>query len=181
MTAIGEVAHDFKRGSANNMRWILWIVGSVAVFVAVVWVVGMLLPQNHTATRTLRLKQAPDVVWKAITDFPAMTQWRIGLTKVERMPDRDGHEVWQETAGGYVIPLETIEMTAPRRLVRKVGPGLAFGGKWTYEVAPDGDGSTLTITEDGEVYNPIFRVVGKFMDQSAEINKFQTALAKKFS
>ena len=41
-------------------------------------------------------------------------------------------------------------------------PKLPFGGTWTYEVQPDGTGSAVTITEDGEVYNPIFRFVSRF-------------------
>ena len=78
------------------------------------------------------------------------------------------------------MPLETVEAVAPQRLVRKIGPGLPFGGTWTYELTPEGGGTQLKITEDGEVYNPIFRVVGKFMDQTATITGFMTGLAKKF-
>ena len=40
---------------------------------------------------------------------------------------------------------------------------LPFGGTWTYDVQPASDGRTkLQITEDGEVYNPIFRFVSRF-------------------
>jgi hypothetical protein len=42
-------------------------------------------------------------------------------------------------------------------------PALPFGGTWTYEVRPTPHGSTLTITEDGEIYNPLFRVMARFV------------------
>jgi len=58
---------------------------------------------------------------------------------------------------------------------------LAFGGSWTYELArtPTG-GTSLSITEDGEVYNPIFRFMSKFFfSPVATIEKVQRSLAKK--
>jgi hypothetical protein len=38
---------------------------------------------------------------------------------------------------------------------------LPFGGTWTFDVAAAPGGTSLTITEDGEVYNPIFRFMSK--------------------
>src|SRR5258708_2445940 len=110
------------------MTWILWIVGGLAAFVALVWITGMMLPQNHTASRTLRLKQTPEAVWKVLTDHAAMPQWRSELKKVERMPDVDGHEVWKEYNSMGEMELEMIEANPPRRMVSRIRPGLAFGG-----------------------------------------------------
>jgi uncharacterized protein YndB with AHSA1/START domain len=160
--------------------WILWIVGGLAAFVALVAIVGMMLPENHTATRTLRLKQTPEAVWATITDYAAQPQWRAELKKIEKLPDNNGKEAWKEYNSAGEMTLITTESSPPRRLVRQIGPGLPFGGKWTYEITPDGGGSRLKITEDGEVYNPIFRVVGKFMDPTASMTAFMTGLAKKF-
>jgi hypothetical protein len=38
---------------------------------------------------------------------------------------------------------------------------LPFGGTWTYELEPSAGGTSVTLTEDGEVYNPLFRVMQK--------------------
>jgi hypothetical protein len=38
-----------------------------------------------------------------------------------------------------------------------------FGGTWTIEIAPSANGSTVTITERGEIYNVIFRTLSKFV------------------
>jgi hypothetical protein len=40
---------------------------------------------------------------------------------------------------------------------------LPFGGRWTFELSPAPGGTLLRITEDGEVYNPIFRFVSRFV------------------
>jgi len=88
--------------------------------------------------------------------------------------------VWREK-NGNTITLETLEETPPRRLVRKIAdPSLPFGGTWTYEIAAVDGGCTITITENGEVYNVIFRAISKLMDQSATIKGYLKALAKKF-
>jgi hypothetical protein len=62
--------------------------------------------------------------------------------------------------GDVLFRFETVE--APGRLVARIAdPSLPFGGSWTYELQQNGAGTALTITEDGEVYNPIFRVMQK--------------------
>jgi hypothetical protein len=53
---------------------------------------------------------------------------------------------------------------SPARIVTTITGGVrAFGGRWTYDVAPGGETTVLQITEDGEVYNPLFRVVSRFV------------------
>ena len=57
---------------------------------------------------------------------------------------------------------------------------LPFGGTWTYEVQPEADGrSRLQITEDGEIYNPVFRFVSRFViGQTRTINSYLEALRR---
>jgi hypothetical protein len=58
---------------------------------------------------------------------------------------------------------------------------LPFGGTWTYEIAPTAEGSTLRITENGFVGNPIFRFMSKFvMGQASTMETYLRSLAKKF-
>jgi hypothetical protein len=45
------------------------------------------------------------------------------------------------------LPMQTVEMSAPRKLVRRLGgSNLPFGGTWTFEITPVAEGSTLRIT-----------------------------------
>jgi hypothetical protein len=50
------------------------------------------------------------------------------------------------------------------RLVTRIADkSLPFGGKWTYTLAQTGNSTVLRITEDGEVYNPVFRFISRFV------------------
>ncbi|MGH9763547.1 MAG: LIC10604 family protein, partial [Blastocatellia bacterium] len=58
---------------------------------------------------------------------------------------------------------------------------LPFGGSLKYEIEKAGDGIIITITEDGEVYNPVFRFVSRFiMGHSATIEGYLKDLGNKF-
>ena len=164
------------------MKWVLIGLAIVVGIVVIVAVVGALLPKAHVATRKARFKQPPEVVWNAITDIESYPSWRADVKKVERLPNRDGRTVWREIGGHGSITLEVIESDPPRRLVGKIAdPDLPFGGSWTYEIGAAEDGSTLTITENGEVYNPVFRFVSKFiMGHHKSLEDYLRAMGKKF-
>lgn len=66
--------------------------------------------------------------------------------------------------GTGTMTFETETWDPPRRMTARIADeNLPFGGAWTYTIEPDGDGSVLTITEDGEVYNPLFRFMSRFV------------------
>jgi polyketide cyclase/dehydrase/lipid transport protein len=171
------------------MRWALWIVGSLVAIVALIAIIGALLPKGHVASRAAKFHQPPDAVWRAITGYEEFPKWRPGVTSVTRMPDANGHVVFMEKGGSGAqdIPYEIVESVAPTgaapgKLVAKIADQkLPFGGSWTYEVtAADGE-TLLRITERGEVYNPIFRFVSKFfMSQTKTMEDYLNALGKKF-
>jgi hypothetical protein len=87
--------------------------------------------------------------------------------------------MWRETdKHGQTITYEAIESIPPHHLVTRIAdPNLPFGGTWTYEIVPAGSSCTLTITENGEVYNPLFRFVSRFiMGQTATLDAYLKAL-----
>ncbi|MBL4684926.1 MAG: hypothetical protein JKY37_10080 [Nannocystaceae bacterium] len=65
-----------------------------------------------------------------------------------------------------------------QRLVIEIADDdLPWGGAWTYEVAPNGDGATLTITEHDFVDNIVLRgLVALLMDPVHSTSQFQTDL-----
>jgi len=119
------------------MRWIVYVVGAIVLLGIVVTVIGAMLPKAHSASRTARIAMPPDALH-------ALVLKRIGEP--------------QE----YPLRIERNE--PPSLLVTRIaGERLPFGGTWTYRITPAPGGSELTITEDGEVYNPIFRFMSRFV------------------
>jgi hypothetical protein len=164
------------------MRWMLWTFLVVVGIVLLVVVIGWLVPRDHVATRIGRYRQSPEAIWTAITDVDAMPLWREGLKSVKKLPDRNGLPAHIEVTSMGELPLETVEMTPPRKLVGRIADAkLPFGGTWTFEVAPAPDGATLRITENGYITNPVFRFMSRFvLGYTGEIDKYLRSLAKKF-
>src|ERR1019366_5331479 len=99
------------------MRWALWIIGGLAAIVALVAIIGAMLPKGHVATRSARFRESPDAVWRAIAGYENFPKWRPGVQSVTRLPDANGHLVWLEKSGSgssaQEIPYEIMESVAP--------------------------------------------------------------------
>jgi len=164
------------------MRWIFWILGVLAGILILVTLIGYLLPKEHTVTREARFHQPQEVVWKTIADIDAMPSWRQELRSVTRLHDKSGLPAWVETLDSGIIPLETVASLPPATLIVRIAdPKLPFGGTWSYEIMPLSSGSSLRIREDGEIYNPVFRVLARLVfGYNATIDAYLKSLAKKF-
>ncbi len=148
------------------LKVLLWLLGSLAGLVVLVAIVGLCLPREHRAARSLKLaKTPPEAVWAVITNHAQDPTWRRDVAASVRLADAHGHAVWQDRfKNGQTMSYETTEASPNQKLVRLiVDSGGPFGGTWTYVLSPEGAGTRLTITEEGWVSNPIFKVVGKFI------------------
>jgi uncharacterized protein YndB with AHSA1/START domain len=166
------------------MIWLLWsvliVVALVVGFFIVASIAGRSIPPDHVASSTLRIAKPIDVVWRTISEIPGHQQW-TGVDRLERLPDRDGHEVWRQFQGRNSFVLETTESRPPTRLVRTIADDHAFfSGSWTYDLVPDGDAATrLTITERGHVPGAVPRFFMKhLMGYHLYLNKHLRGLAK---
>lgn len=165
------------------MKWILMGVLALALVAALAALIGSRLGQSHRASMTKTFPVPPDVIWSSITDVESFPSWRSDVTRVERLPDRNGKPVWIEEGRSGKITLAVERMEAPRILVGRIAdPNLPFGGTWTYEIAPDGAGSRLTITENGEVHNPLFRFMARFVfGYEGTIRSYMASLEKRLA
>ncbi|HEY8164815.1 MAG TPA: SRPBCC family protein [Gemmatimonadaceae bacterium] len=163
------------------MKWIAIIIGVIVLLAMAVYAFGATLPVQHTASRSANFASPPEAIWAVITDPGRFTSWRKDLDSVEVLTPRNGHPTWREFSRGQRITFEITESEMPRRLVGTITDrGLPFGGSWEYVIAPAGSGSRVTITEHGEVYNPIFRFVSRYvMGQTKTLDSYLTALAAK--
>ena len=164
------------------MKWILWIFVVLAGILLVMTLIGWLLPKTHHVTREAEFHRPPEAIWKAVTDIDAMPTWRQGLQSVKPLPDKNGLPSWMETSASGTIPFETVVSQPPARLIVRIADSrLPFGGTWTYEIIPAAAGCRLRIREDGEIYNPLFRFLSRFVfGYSGTMDTYFRSLAKKF-
>jgi uncharacterized protein YndB with AHSA1/START domain len=165
------------------MRWVLAGAGVIVVLAAAVVTLGMLLPRDHVVARAARIAAPPESVWRLLTtptEFPA---WRTDVTGIEILPAGKYLAMWRERSRHGSIEMAIEAQEPPRRLVTRIADTtLPFGGSWQFDVAPDGDdASRVTITERGSVYNPIFRVVSRYvMGHTATIDGYLRALGQHY-
>jgi hypothetical protein len=140
------------------MKWLWIVLGSLAGPIALIAIIGAMLPVNHVASRRARFRETPEQIWPSLS--PGVSQQRFRQDEVN---------------------YEVVEATPNRRLVTKItDKNLPYGGNWIYEIEPEATGSILRITERGEVYNPFFRFISRFvMGHTATIDGTLRALGKK--
>jgi uncharacterized protein YndB with AHSA1/START domain len=164
------------------MRIVVVLLAVVVGLGLVVVLVGYLLPEKHDATVSAVIPATPEAVWAALTDPVGYPTWRGDVTSVEMLPADSGHVAWREQGKNGAISYAIEQAEPPRRLVTRItDKSLPFGGAWEYEVTPDGTGSRVRITEHGEVYNPVFRFVSRFiMGHTATASAYLKALGARF-
>ena len=164
------------------MKIVLAVIAGIIALIAAVAVIGAMMPRTHRATSRITLTTPPEQVWPALRNLDALLGSWKDLQSAGRRADQNGKEVWQQKAGGFEMKLIIEEATPMSRLVTRIDApeDAAFGGTWTYVLTPAGSGTTVTITEDGYVSNPIFRVMMKVMGTHTTLDGFLTGLAAKF-
>ena len=164
------------------MRVVVLLLAVAVGLGLVVVIVGYLLPVRHEATVSATIPAVPDVVWAVLTDPASYPSWRGDVTSVELLPTDSGHVAWREQGRNGAIAFVVEQAERPTRLVTRItDKSLPFGGRWEYFVSGDGTGSRVRITEHGEVYNPVFRFVSRFiMGHSATASAYLEALGARF-
>jgi uncharacterized protein YndB with AHSA1/START domain len=164
------------------MRIVVLLLAVVVGLGLAVVVVGYLLPVKHVATVAAHVPATPAQVWDALTDVAAYPKWRGDVGSVELLPTDSGHVAWREHGKNDAISYAIGLAEPPNRLVTRItDKSLPFGGTWEYVVTPDGTGSRVQITEHGEVYNPVFRFVSRFiMGHAATASAYLKSLGARF-
>ena len=123
------------------MKWTLRVVGFVLVLVGVIAAIGYFLPVAHEASRSAEFNQPPETVYALISDLKNYSTW------------------WPENETN----VEVVEAVPPQKFVTRIVGESAFGGTWTWVIEKTPSGSRATITERGEIYNPIFRTLATYV------------------
>jgi hypothetical protein len=148
----------------------------VAVPVAVL-LVGAALPKGHVASRSIVVKHDPQSVYAVVRDIASQPQWRSDVQRMEMLGATSFREHGKHGAVTYAID----EDQPPHKLVtRIVDQNLGYSGRWTYAFDAAPEGTRVTITENGEVSNLLFRFMSRFVfGHTATIEKYLSALEAK--
>jgi hypothetical protein len=102
---------------------------------------------------------------------------------VELLESVNGHIRFREKGKNGALTMEVVESNSPSRMVTRIADqGLPFGGMWIFDIAATTDGSRLNITERGEIYNPIFRFVSRFiLGYNRTVDAYLQNVSRKFN
>jgi uncharacterized protein YndB with AHSA1/START domain len=168
------------------MRWLLFIViGLIAAVVLVVGIaalVGSRLPQAHVASRSILLRQSPQSVYAVVRDFGSAPKWRDDVKRLDVDVQQDGRVYFREEGSNDTVNYELVEDVPAQRMVTRIrDTDLGYSGQWTYTFAAENGGTRVTIREDGEVSNVLFRFMSRYIfGHTASIDAYLRSLAKHF-
>ena len=151
--------------------------GLVLAIVAMV-IVGLLLPKRHAASRRAVYRATPEQLYALISGNQS---WRPQVARFESVTDSHGRELQKETdRRGRTITYEITDAVPLQGLKRQIaGRDLPYSGTWTYALQPLEGMTEVRITEDGEVGNPVFRFVSRFIiGHTYTIDQYLEALGR---
>lgn len=146
------------------MKWVLRLGLGLAVFVGLVTGVGWMLPVSHEASRSADVAKTPAEVYSLVSDVRNYAAWWPDISRVEMLVDEPGRTTFREHMSDGPIVMSVVSLTPPTQFVTKIDdPDQPFGGTWTFDISETPTGARITVTERGEIYNPIFRAMARLV------------------
>ena len=154
------------------------IVGGVLVIFGVMALIGSMLPKAHVASRSILLHRTPQDVYTVVRDFGSAPSWRADVKRIEV----ETPVYFREEGKHGTVNYELVEDVPAQRMVTRIrDTDLGYSGQWTYSFTPENGGTRVTIREDGEVSNVLFRFMSRYIfGQTSTIDSVLTSLAKHF-
>jgi hypothetical protein len=164
------------------MKIFLMAIAALVAGVGVCTLIGAWLPREHSATRSAVFRASAAALHAVVRDFAAAPQWRTGVQNVELLPSEAGQPRHRETSAHGVVTYRVLADLPGERLVVEIADAdLPWGGRWTYEFAPEGTGARVRITEVGFVKNPLFRFLARHVfGHTATMDQYLRDLGRKF-
>jgi hypothetical protein len=158
------------------------VVAALVVLAGIVALIGSRLPKSHVASRSILLHRSPQDVYAVVRDFEAAPKWRADVKRIEVDVRAGGPVHFREEGKHGTVNYALVEdVPATRMVTRILDTDLGYSGQWTYMFAPESGGTRVTIREDGEVSNVIFRFMSHYVfGQTSTIDSYHTSLARHF-
>ena len=165
------------------MYWILFVMGTMVAVVLALVVGGLATPRAHTVTQSIVVPATPDAVWAVIRDFARYKEWRHELEYADLVTDSAEQPQWRETTTRGSITFGVTLADPPHRMVaRMLDDDAPVSGEWRWQLDAHPAGTMVSLTEHGEVGNPISRFVGThFIGHTKSIDNYLRHLSRVFS
>jgi hypothetical protein len=163
------------------MKIVAVVIAALVLLVIVVLLIGSRLPKEHSVSRSVVVPRTPAETYAIARDVASAPAWRPEVQGVELLAAVDGKPRFREHAKQGVVTYEIVEDAPPARFVTRIADtDLGYSGSWTYTFAPEGTGTRVTIREDGEVSNVLFRFLSRFVfGQASTIETYLKALERR--
>ena len=146
------------------MKIVVYAAAGLAVLAALVLIAGLLLPTTHVAAVESRYRASASDIHAAINDVASAQSWRSGLERVDVLSEPGEPLMWREVADwGTLTFVQEVNEPGRRIVSRIVDEDQGFGGTWTYEIEETPGGTVLRIIERGEITNPLYRFMSRFV------------------
>ena len=157
---------------------VVGIIATLGVLAGIAALLGSRLPKAHVASRSILLRKSPQEVYAVVRDFGSAPRWRSDVKQIEV----DGPRYFREVGKHGTVNYELAEDVPGERMVTRIrDTDLGYSGQWTYLFAAENGGTRVTIREDGEVSNVIFRFMAHyFFGYTATMESYLTSLAEHF-
>lgn len=161
---------------------VVGIVAGLLVLVGLMALIGAMLPERHFVARSILLHRSPQDVYAVVRDFSSAPKWRADVKRVEVEAPQGGPVYFREEGKHGAVNYELVDDVPAQRMVTRIrDTDLGYSGQWNYLFTPENDGTRLTISENGEVSNVLFRFMSRYVfGQTSTIDSYLTSLAKHF-
>ncbi|MTI89207.1 MAG: SRPBCC family protein [Balneolaceae bacterium] len=148
------------------MKYVGIIIGCLVLLAGGVYLTGYMLPENHSVTVSREIEAPRNKAWERISTPSAFPAWRSTVNSVEVYSDSTVPLHWKESySNNHPITFREARQIKDTLFVsRIVDKNLPFGGEWSISLdSLDMSRTQVTITENGEIYSPIFRFFARFV------------------
>ena len=161
---------------------VVGIVAGLLVLAGIIALIGSRLPKAHVASRSILLHRSAQDVYAVVRDFDSAPKWRSDVKRIDVDAPPGGPVYFREEGKNGTINYELVEDVPAQRMVTRIrDTDLGFSGQWTYLFTSENGGTRVTIREDGEVSNVIFRFMSRYVfGQTSTIDTYLTSLAAHF-
>jgi hypothetical protein len=159
---------------------IIYLLISAVAIVAIIFLVGLMLPKERVFTKTAVLNSDVPKVFSIVTDFKGQTTWRNDVDEIIVIDNKTWIEVPKK---GTAITFQVKRKIENQLFEMEIVEPKSFQGYWIGTFEEVGNGTKVVFKEVAIIENPFFRVLSSLfidLDKTMEIymNNLKVKLEK---